>query len=1631
MNGQSKHTSDDMEDIDQTDVSVCLSPPRRQKHRNSGRFDVRVTPEPSRRRLSTSQSRPLAAGMEESPARYSPSKVKAAVRSFADFLHFLEKEGSQEEDSLMPVIIQRFAELGAVIESQKRHIDRWKGKELDLAIEEAQQNLELIRELGETIHKQELQIAEDKVEKQKLEEKYHLAAQEVESLKKQGTYQIQQLHAEVETLRQAGSGMEAMLKERDVSLETLQNSNDTLRSQLERVERDSSLILQENTTLKQQEVHQADKMNCLEQEMNELREHCKSAVSKYAELEQHVTAWQTKYEEKDRQVQELENALKHSRQDMGQQEGNLEHVMGENRKLQEHMEHMAHEHEKHLAEQHRCLREAETERQRLNQALEQESARFLKLKKEAGEMQAQIEAQAMSAMNQREQQLMGEKSRLEEELRRTLSKVKEENAELRAEIESLKDINQRKSTEIGRLMASSQEADQQKQCHSLDTQRIHQLMEEVAQANDRIESMSNDLAAKDAAHEEAMKAQSADFEHQYNEFVSQVEGQFNTLTHENEQLRAELDETAKQLKVCSDQSLADRREVDKWHSECETLQRQLHGVTREHDALKREYEHQLHEMGSRDKDNAELRAQIEHFLSPGREHTNEVELLQNERARLEDLNRELRKQIEAIRVEADARFNEAQQLHNHSIEQEAAHASTVRVLCEEKEAMNRDMMTLSAQKSALEAEVTMAINEIERWKTSVQLLENSKCDLELQIQEVMRQATEQIESHKHSAAVVTEDGRTQLQTLTAQLVRRDTQMNEGHQQLRHLQETVESLEEKLRAEQYEHESLQMANDDLTVQLESLYNERHELEDRLPCSNVGGQPEAEEGLLQKLERFSHEMDQQVQNEREKAIRLQTRLDAKLESERQRSGDDRVKLKEEIATLQQQLSSHAAELEKQDAQLSQLLREREEQDRALDDMQETIAAHESEKWTLRSATNELEDLKAAHEELKAAHDQMKAKMKAKVAELAGMQEEVGELRYKLDEEKATSQHLFECSRHDRRKHSNESQVNKELRDRVNELKAEVASLQRKLRASEQHADDKLRARVEELETQLKHSQRAPDVDGSIAADGSQTQVKEHKALMKQVKEYKALVKQLEKELEISKQSVAGREQSAMHETLQKEREHRSLQVRYDKLAAESAALTAGSNAKAAEIDHLHQEIDRLEERITQLHEEIRDNMAEMDNARAHLDKSEQLTLKLEGLQDELVAQEIETRQYESELAAKKEEMQQTQKDIDELKRRFQDKLRDKEDEVSLLKQRNAKFQERLKRIAQAKLSSKHTSEVDATARETAMSRVEETYKQAVKREQKLTSQIAKMEDARSALVDRFRREMERLHIEVNVQGTNVDGDSIDDSAFHRGIMEIAARLHSYQDRETYQTALIHRKDKRITELKMRLDEVEKLLRLRDNELKKREEKQQQDKVLHEQMATMNREVSKLKLENKQLRGKALSDPSVNASAKPFEIGEWKDKCAKLKHRVCELQEMNTKLKQGRSAKGDVKALAKEVDKLAGQVLDKDLQIQALRNRETTQFQSSRASTGPRRMKDLLVALQKKEDKIMALNDHLTGLMTENMRLQHSTEQYVVQYGPLCGATTDGVIGNSGIKVPARTNESNWQQPAVRSQ
>ncbi|KAI9919620.1 hypothetical protein PsorP6_017525 [Peronosclerospora sorghi] len=300
-------------------------------------------------------------------------------------------------------------------------------------------------------------------------------------------------------------------------------------------------------------------------------------------------------------------------------------------------------------------------------------------------MLGQIESQAMSAMNQ---------PQLEDELQHQISKLDEENAELRAKVECLKDINRRKIIEISHLMVVSQETERQKEIHSVDTQRMQQLQEEVDRVKHQNKKLLQDMATKDATYEEKIKSQSGQFETQYNELVSQVTNQINDLTRENEQLRAELDDASKKVEMYEGKLSLQSVENDEWRIECKKLQRQMHDITRGNEALKIEFNRRAHDLELKNKENDELHAQIERLKSPDHERMKGIELIQHE-------NLELQRQLELIRVEADLRLNEAHQVHNHALEQEIAHENTIRLLCEDKKALNRDMIALASEISAL------------------------------------------------------------------------------------------------------------------------------------------------------------------------------------------------------------------------------------------------------------------------------------------------------------------------------------------------------------------------------------------------------------------------------------------------------------------------------------------------------------------------------------------------------------------------------------------------------------------------------------------------------------------------------------------------------------------------------------------------------------------------------------------------------------------------------------------------------------------------------------------------------------------------------------------------------------------
>ncbi|KAL7999579.1 hypothetical protein Plhal703r1_c25g0106891 [Plasmopara halstedii] len=1559
-----REDDDEMND-DAVPMTVTFSTPRRKQQKSNGSFKFSVTPEPSRNRLSTYKGRNVAAELEESPARYSPGKVKKAVRSFAQFLHFLsvfrvlwcyleKQDEHHQEHELMPLIIQRFAELGAVIESQKRHIDRWKGKELDLAIEEAQQNMELVQALGEQIQTQELQIADLTVKGQQWEEKYQLAAQEIEILKKQGTFQIQQLQREVTMLRQAGVQVEKKLKDREVLDKT---TNDTLLSQLEQFKRDSGIVKQENTRLKQQLLNQSNEMHAFEQQTRELQDQYEAQITKTIKLEQDAKAWQVRYQEENYRVDELNKEVNRSKDDLRQREIDWKQLVEQNRKLQEHVDRMAQEHEKQLADQHKHRSEVETERQRLTKALEQESLRFKKLSQEANQTRAQIEAQAMAAMKERERQLLDEKARVEDELQHQFHKINEENIELRATVENLKDMNRRKSTEIGRLMTSAQEVEKQNQSRIMEAQKMQQLAEEAARAKHQLEILSKELAAKHAAQEEAMKVQSAEFENQYNDFVSQVENQFNEMTHENGELRARLEETVKTTELLKSQSVVEKEELSRCQTECTKLQRRLEDGSREYGSLKQELENHVQELELRNTQNAHLSAQIAHLMSSDNERKNEMDLLQAERLRLEERNQDSQRLVEETRAQAEALMEEAHRVHDHSIEQQATHDNTVRLLHEEIEAINRNLMTLLSEKETLEAQITTDRTEIDQWKTSVQQLEHDKRQLKYQMEELMRQATEKIESQKQSAAMVTKDGQSQLQKLTSQLLQCNTQIIDGQQQLRNMQELVRSHEEKILSQQYEVESLQLKNEQLSNEYNSLVGEKREFERKLRQHGMiilrEGQFSMEDDICQILDRLVREMDRRIKEEEDKAVQLQVEMDSKVDTQVRQMDEERVKLSEENARLQQDLGCFAAELEKLDSELLQLQQEREEREESLNQMQQTIAAYEEDRHTQSDAIDASKRLDASYKELSAMYEQYKQNMTIQLEEkdrlVIEMQDDMAELQTKLEQEKEMTRHLMESSQKEKHEHSKELFEAKERqRNQVQELEASVKDLQNKLSERKQSDASKklLQAHVKELETS---------------------------------------VKRLQHELAVSQQATNARDQSAMHESLQKEREYRALQAQHDTVMTESAEIRKNMKAKLEEIDRLYEENKRL-------HEVIKENTVEIDSARSQLHLFEQLTRKLEKLQDDLAAREDERRQHYDEMSAKEKELQHSCDTAGRLKRYYEDAMHEKDDETVLLKKQNAVLREQLKKVEQTKAS---TNEAHTAAQEEAKKELKQACDQSAQREQELLSQIAQLEASRMSLLHQFRYEMMKLNVEIG----EADADQIDDKAFHRGILEVSVLLRSFQERESRQIALVKQKEKLINELNMRLEGVEHSSRICECKLSKRDNSRERKNMFFQQVEDISNKMSKLKVENQKLRDHCTT---LNNKDKRESNFEWKERCAKLQKHV---RDLNTKLKENYVSKNDIVALEKEVENLTNQMVEKDMQLQSLRE---TQRMKNRGE--PRRPRDLL------EEKVMALNDHLTGLMTENMQLQHSIEQYAVQYGPLDTTKMTGVIGNSGIQIPA---------------
>ncbi|KAI9916506.1 hypothetical protein PsorP6_017187 [Peronosclerospora sorghi] len=247
-------------------------------------------------------------------------------------------------------------------------------------------------------------------------------------------------------------------------------------------------------------------------------------------------------------------------------------------------------------------------------------------------------------------------------------------------------------------------------------------------------------------------------------------------------------------------------------------------------------------------------------------------------------------------------------------------------------------------------------------------------------------------------------------------------------------------------------------------------------------------------------------------------LQVDSDTKLAIEQQYSSDVQVILEKENAKRQQQVISDS--LEKQQSEIVHLQRERDEQNRVVKDMEETIAALEVERLTQSSASDGLQNLQAAKNELQT------------ISREGNFTAFNGPLE--LRQARATKK----------------SQVEKELQARVKELEAIVSDYQFKLQVSESGADTEDEAQVKELEALVKQLQDRLRVSENTTVRRKKDHARE-KELEEQVKllerklsakgreqqqqieELEASVEQYRLELHISEPSIEAKELSAMHE------------------------------------------------------------------------------------------------------------------------------------------------------------------------------------------------------------------------------------------------------------------------------------------------------------------------------------------------------------------------------------------------------------------------------------------------------------------------------------------------------------------
>lgn len=1486
-------------------------------------------------------------------------------------------------------------------------------------------------------------------ENQGLKEKFQLAAQENENLKREGTLQIQKLTSQVTQLTRMNTEMESVTQERQSVIETIQKDNEQYQNKLKQLDDQRSRVLHDNERLGQQQGQQVAILQNYEQQITELKETCQAEKQRAGALDRELTAWKQKLHEQEQSTAELESVLDNERRERGHQAGNMNQVMTEAHRLQDQLNATKLDYEQKLQKQQELITTLETSRRETMEQLQSASDRYSELLRESTQ---QHEAESASAMRQLEDNFLLEKNRLGEQMGQELLQLRQQNSALQAEMQSLKELGERKNEEFNQLMASHQEIElHRSESRPEDAEAIQHLQEELEKAITDNEELFKELGDKEELHQEDLRVQAEEFEAQYNDFVKQVEEQFGEASNESGNLRAQLDElTAEYKQVLHNAellSIAKEDDATKWTAEREQLRSKIDVSDRQLTALHREVDLRRQELELKDTENRALREQVDSYLSPNNETTKQVELLQRERLRLEEQNLEVRRQFESVQKEMDAKIEEANEYHLRTVEQESTHRQTIRSLYTEKEEVSRNMMSLATEKATMELQLSAATREKDELLETSKRLDKEKRALEAKLQDLMKEATERLQSQEQNATMNNQDAQAQLNKMGVELRQRDEQMTRGQQQLRELQATIQGLETRNRQLERELETANAWTVRMKSDVETLHNEKRALENIQLSdknSNVFEHQRALDDLSAMYERYKSELMSRVHEEEGKAHQLQAQLNVVDEHHHA-----------EVSDLLNQLQNAQNSLDELQVQCHDLERENQSINHDIS--------------TQRSILEEAKHLEIQYNELHHIHEQLKIDMTGQNADsattIAELEEHAANLQVTLEREQHAVQQLRNQNHAGNNQFSDNAKTLRALRDQVRELELANEQLRRQMQTSEQKQIAKeqsvlhenlqkeretrsLQSRCEGLEIEIstlrrelaEKKQQNEEWERILNERGGESELARRNAAV----QTSSSVNQMQREFQTQRRKFESQIDDLTRARDAVSSEKRQLEKELNRADEELAATRSANEERIRELNSKDPEINRLNQAIGRHVQELEQKEAEVESFRRdtdefihQLEKKDEIIEALHQVnQDQLDTLDDKDSELAAVSRANSDHMQQLAVKDEELSglrrenRKRLVELNRKEDELANLKLDSEEQLSKLQSMEQRGMRrSERSGDYDRveSALQGRLTSLQRKYDQVVEREENLANEVAALKADKLEMKATIKRELRKLNLADDV-GSSLDARS-KDAVVRIELLHVFELVQSYQAKQSRQDALILSKEAQIADLSAQVKDLKASMKTFESETKAKQQHYELDvNDFDKEVEQMSQEVSRLKLENRRLREKSTVAVGNNVtSAKPIDDDEWERKYAKLKVRVRELLEENSRIKERQLSKGEVKRLVDEIDSLSSLVKTKDAEIDELRvkiSRGNQNQNSSSASTTPtgssgsgRRVKELMQLVQQKEKKIMVLNDHMTELMTQAVKLQYENECYAVQYGDLSERTKRATTTTSNN--PARVS------------